>query len=69
MERDPHFGDAIQPLGEDEGLLCFRWPPAENDWLVRMLLSLGPDAEILAPDELRDLVQQMAQDIANRYSQ
>jgi predicted DNA-binding transcriptional regulator YafY len=69
MERDPHFGDAIQPLGEDEGLLCFRWPPAENDWLVRKLLSLGPDAEILAPDELRDLVQQMAQDIANRYAQ
>lgn len=69
LERDPHFGDAIQPLGEDGGLLCFRWPPAENDWLARMLLSLGPDAEILAPDELRDLVRQMAQDIANRYPQ
>jgi predicted DNA-binding transcriptional regulator YafY len=34
-----------------------------------MLLSLGPDAEVLAPDELRDQVRQMAQEIANRYAQ
>jgi predicted DNA-binding transcriptional regulator YafY len=68
LERDPHFGDAIQTLGDGGGLLCFRWPPAENNWLARMLLSLGPDAEILAPNELRALVQQMAQDIANRYA-
>ncbi len=70
LESNPHFGDAIQRMGEDEGgLLCFRWRPAENDWLARMLLSLGPDAEILAPDELRALVGQMARDIANRYHQ
>ena len=67
MERNPYFSEAIQPLGEEEGLLCFRWPPAENDWLARLLLSFGPDAEVLAPPGLRDLVQQMAQEIADRY--
>ena len=67
MERDPHLGDAIQPLGEEGGLLCFRCPPAEYDWLVRTLLSLGPDAEVLAPDTLRRRVQQAAQEIARRY--
>jgi predicted DNA-binding transcriptional regulator YafY len=69
MERNPHFAEVIQPLGEEGGLLCFRWPPAENDWLARLLLSLGPDAQIMAPDALRDLVGQMAREIANRYSQ
>ena len=69
MERDPHLGDTIQPLGEEGGLLCFRCPPTEYDWLIRTLLSLGPDAEVLAPDVLRNLVQQAAQDIANRHAQ
>ena len=69
MERDPQLGDAIQPLGEDSGLLCFRCPPTEYDWLVRTLLSLGPDAEVLAPDTLRKRVQEAAQDIARRYAE
>ncbi len=67
MERNPYFSEAIQPLGEEEGLLCFRWPPAENDWLARFFLSFGPDAEVLAPPDLCCLVQQMAQEIADRY--
>jgi predicted DNA-binding transcriptional regulator YafY len=67
MERNPYFSEAIQPLGEEEGLLCFRWPPAENDWLARFLLSFGPDAQVLAPPDLCRLVQQMAQEIADRY--
>ncbi|WP_165423427.1 helix-turn-helix transcriptional regulator [Ktedonosporobacter rubrisoli] len=69
MERNPYFSDAIQPLGEEEGLLCFRWPPAENDWLARLLLSFGPDAEVLAPPSLRDLVREMAQEIVERHYQ
>jgi predicted DNA-binding transcriptional regulator YafY len=69
MERDPHLGDVIQPLGEEGGLLSFRCPPTEYDWLVRTLLSLGSDAEVLSPSALRGLVRQIAQDIANRYAQ
>jgi hypothetical protein len=69
MERNPYFSDAIQPLGEEQGLLCFRWPPAENDWLARLLLSFGPDAEVLAPPSLRNLVREMAQEIADRHNQ
>ncbi len=68
MERDPHLGDKIQPEGLEGGLLCFRCPPMEYDWLVRILLSLGSDAEILSPSALRGLVRQIAQDIANRYA-
>ena len=69
MERDRHLGEAIQPHGEEGGLLCFRCPPAEYDWLVRTLLNLGPEAEVLAPDTLRHLVRQAALDIAHRYAE
>jgi predicted DNA-binding transcriptional regulator YafY len=69
MERDRHLGDAIQPFGEEGGLLCFSCPPAEYDWLVRTLLGLGSEAEVLAPDTLRNLVRQAALDISRRYTE
>jgi predicted DNA-binding transcriptional regulator YafY len=69
MERDRNLGDAIQPHGEEGGLLCFRCPPTEYDWLVRTLLNLGSDATVLAPDTLRHLVQQAALDIAHHYAE
>ena len=69
MERDRHLGEAIQPQGEEGGLLCFRCPPGEYDWLVRTLLGLGSEAEVLAPDSLRQLLRQAALDIAHHYVQ
>ncbi len=69
MERDPQLGGAIKPHGEDGGFLCFRCPPSEYDWLVRVLLSLGPDADALAPDTLRQQIRQAAQEIAHRYAE
>ncbi len=42
LERDPQLGDAIQLHGDEGGgLLCFRCPPTEYDWLVRTALQLG----------------------------
>lgn len=69
MERDRHLGDSIQPCGEEGGLLCFRCPEEEYGWLVRTLLGLGPDAEALAPESLRQLVRQAALDIVHRYAE
>jgi len=69
MERDPHLGDVIQPYGEDGGLLCFRCPPDRYDWLVHTILGLENDAEALAPDSLRQRIQQAAQTIARRYAE
>ena len=69
MERDRHLGEAIQPRGEEGGLLCFRCPPGEYDWLVRTLLGLGSEAEVLAPETLRQLLRQAALDIAFHYAQ
>lgn len=67
MERDRHLGGTIQPCGEEGGLLCFRCPPAEYDWLVSTLLGLGSEAEVLTPVILRHLVRQASLDISRRY--
>ncbi|GCE31942.1 hypothetical protein KDA_74260 [Dictyobacter alpinus] len=70
MERDPHLGNAIQPdeNNDGSGLLRFRCPPSEYPWLLRTLLSLGPDAEVLAPETLKDQLRAAALTIAQRYS-
>ena len=68
LEREPHLTRHIQQLSEGEGLLKVRLRREEYDWLVRILLSLGTDAKVLAPEELRIHVQQVAQEIAYHYT-
>jgi predicted DNA-binding transcriptional regulator YafY len=70
MERDPQLGDAIQLHGEEGGgLLCFRCPPSEYDWLVQTALQLGPDADVLAPAILRQRIRAASEEIARQYTE
>lgn len=68
LEREPYLASRLQQKGEGEGWLNVRLRPEEYDWLVRILLSLGTDAKVLAPEELRLRVQQAAQEIAYHYT-
>lgn len=68
LEHDAFLGSRLQRQDNGEGLLHLHWRPEEYDWLVRVLLSLGTDAEILAPEELRTRVQHEAQQIARHYA-
>lgn len=67
LEREPHLIAHIQRTEVEEGLLRLRLQPEEYDWLIRILLSLGTDAKVLAPDTLRARLQQKAQEIADSY--
>jgi predicted DNA-binding transcriptional regulator YafY len=67
LEREPYLASRLQQKGE--GWLSLRLRPEEYDWLVRILLSLGTDAKVLAPEGLRMRVQQEAQEIARHYAQ
>jgi len=69
LERYPHLVSHLQRKGEDKGWLNLRLRPEEYDWLIGILLGLGADAKVLAPEELRLRVQQAAQEIAYHYSQ
>lgn len=69
LERDPHLGSRLQLQEDGEGWLSMHLRPEEYDWLVRVLLSLGTDAQVLAPEALRTRVQQAAQKIASYYAE
>ena len=68
LEREPYLAARIQPQGNGEGLLSVRLRREEYDWLVRILLTLGTNAKVLAPEALRIRVQQEAQEIAYHYT-
>ena len=69
LERESYLAAYLQPEGEGEGLLNIHLRPESYDWLVQILLNLGTEAKILAPEELRIRVQQAAQKIVRHYAQ
>jgi predicted DNA-binding transcriptional regulator YafY len=69
LEHDPYLGPQLQRQDNGEGCLSLHWRPEEYDWLVRVLLSLGTDANVFAPVELRRRVQQEAQEITRHYAE
>jgi len=69
LEREPYLVSRLWQQRDGEGLLSVRLRPEEYDWLVRIVLSLGTDAKVLAPEELRVRVQQEVQEIARYYAE
>jgi predicted DNA-binding transcriptional regulator YafY len=69
LEREPHLVAHLQQQRNGEGVLKVRLRREEYDWLVHIPLSLGTDAKVLAPEELRVRVQQAAQEIASHYAE
>lgn len=69
LEHNAYLGPRLQRQDNGTGLLSLHWRPQEYDWLVRVFLGLGTDAEILAPEELRTRVQQEAQKIACHHAE
>lgn len=45
----------------DDGSLTLEHPVADDSWAVRHVLQYGPDAELIAPPELRELVARRLQ--------
>lgn len=50
-----------------DGRVVARLPVASEAWLVRTLLRLGPDAEVLEPSSYRDLGRRAASQLLERY--
>ena len=58
---------ATEPLEEDDGNLVVTLPTGQVTWAARLLLRLGPDAEVLEPEPVRDEVRAQAQATLARY--
>lgn len=69
LERESYLIARVQQQKDGKGLLCVRLRPEEYDWLVRILLGLGTDATVLAPEELRIRIQQEVEIIACHYAE
>ncbi len=69
LEHEPHLTAYIQLQAEGEGLLSVHLRPEEYDWLVNILLMLGIDVTVLAPEELRLRVRQKALEIAHHSTE
>jgi predicted DNA-binding transcriptional regulator YafY len=68
LEREPHLASLLQQIGEGEGRISMHLHPEEYEWLVRVLLSLGTDAKVLEPEELRLRVRAEAETIADHHT-
>jgi predicted DNA-binding transcriptional regulator YafY len=66
-EREPHVGHALHLHDDGSAELRFRCPPSELDWWARWFFAFGPDADVLAPPELRQRLRELAQKIVERY--
>ncbi|WP_237391757.1 helix-turn-helix transcriptional regulator [Paenibacillus dendrobii] len=67
VERDEHIGECIEAVSEDCWIADFHLPESEWDWVVQLFFSLGREAEVIKPDELRDSIRVRAHELLNRY--
>ncbi|MCM3699858.1 YafY family protein [Paenibacillus macerans] len=66
-EQDPHFGHKVEQTSDEEWLLDCRLPASELDWAVVFFSSMGPDAEVAQPQELRLAIRERALALAQKY--
>ncbi len=69
LEREQHLAKHVERTEDGAGWITLRLRPDEYDWLVRILLNLGIEARVVAPDALRERVQQAARAILEYYDQ
>ncbi len=67
VEQDVHVGELVRQLTEDVWELDFRCPASEWNWAVRLFFTLGMDAEVVEPRELRRQLHLMSNQLADRY--
>jgi proteasome accessory factor C len=53
--------------GERDGEVIVSLPARRLEWLVRLVLRLGPDARVVEPPELEEAVRNLAEKLLERY--
>jgi predicted DNA-binding transcriptional regulator YafY len=67
IESEPHTGRFVRREPGQAGELVLRCPPDELGWYARLFASLGTEVEVLAPQELRERMRDLGQNLVERY--
>jgi proteasome accessory factor C len=65
VEKRPSARDRAR---DADGWLDVTLPVASERWLARLMIRLGPNAELVEPDEFRPAVAELAQRMLDRYT-
>ena len=69
VESEPHLGQILMRHSDGSATLSLRCPPAELDYYARLFASLGCDAKVHEPPELRERILTLAREIAEHYQE
>jgi proteasome accessory factor C len=61
------YFETARELELDDGRLEVDLPAGRLEWVERLLLRLGGDAEVVTPEELKDRVRSLASMTRKRY--
>lgn len=69
LEREYHLAKHIARTETGEGRINLHLRPADYDWLIRILLDLGSEARVEAPEAVRRRLRQAAKAILEQYAE
>jgi len=67
-QEEEHIAEQITAAGEEQWEVEFVPPLAEWDWFVRFFYSLGPEAEVVEPEAMREDILRIAEEMTVRYA-
>lgn len=67
VESDRHLGPILKREPDGSARLTLRCPPSELDWYARYFASLGDEAYVEGPPELRERICQLGQRLFETY--
>lgn len=68
VESDPNLGSQICRLADGQAELAFHCPPGELEYYARYFAGLGPEVDVLAPEDLRRMILALGEKLVERYS-
>lgn len=67
VETESHIGGFIERNEDGSGSITFRCPPSELAYFARYFAGLGDAVEVVAPEELREAIFQIAEKLTEKY--
>lgn len=67
IESERHLGQILIRNADGSAALSFRCPPTELEYYTRLFASLGDEADVREPPELREGIRALGQQIVNHY--